>query len=248
MEQKVAGILSQLVALASEVNRGGMSRYGINTAKAFGVPNSILHPMARKIGKSHALALALWSTGWREARILACHVDDKKQVTKAQALDWARDFDSWEIVDHAVKLFVEAGLFHELLPAFVTSNGEFKKRAAFSMMASAAVHLKKEPDQTFLDCLPMIKAAAGDDRNFVKKAVNWALRQIGKRALSLHGPALSLAGELAASDTKAERWIGKDAAKELSDPKTFVMIGQKKTPKNKRKLLAQATDSLSTIR
>ncbi len=248
MEQKVAGILSQLAAHASETNRGGMNRYGINTAKAFGVSNAVLHPMAQKIGKDHAGAAALWQTGWREARILACYVDEKKQVTKAQALDWARDFDSWEIVDHAVKLFVEAGLFHELVPAFVTSNGEFKKRAAFSMMASAAVHLKNEPDQTFLDCLAMIRAASGDDRNFVKKAVNWALRQIGKRSLNLHGPCLSLARELAASDNKTARWIGKDAANELADEKIVVMIGQKTTPQNKRKLLAQAMGSLSTIR
>ena len=224
-----------------------MARCGINVHKAFGVPNSALKPLARKFGRDPELALALWASGWREARLLAAYVDDKNKVTKKQALEWAADFDSWEIVDHAVTLFVEAGLFHDLFPGFAADEHEFKRRAAFSMFATAAVHLKKEPDETFLALLPSIRLAADDGRNFVKKAVNWALRQIGKRSLVLHGPALALAQELALSESKAARWVGKNAAKELSDPKIVTMIGEKKTPENRRAKAAQAGLSFSKI-
>jgi 3-methyladenine DNA glycosylase AlkD len=245
--QKVEAILSELRSLGSEKNRAGMARYAINVQKAFGVPNSALKPLARRLGKDHELALALWASGWREARILAAYVDEKKKVTKEQALQWAADFDSWEVVDHAVKLFVDAGLFHDLFQGFAADEDEFRKRAAFSMLATAAVHLKKEPDETFLALLPSITAAANDERNFVKKAVNWALRQIGKRSLEMHSPALALAQELALSESKAARWIGKDAAKELTDPKIVMMIGEKKTPENRRAKAAQAALSFSKI-
>ncbi len=245
--QKLEAILSKLRSLGSDENRAGMARYGISVQKAYGVPNSALRPLARNLGKDHELALALWASGWREARILATDVDDKNNVTKKQALEWAADFDSWEIVDHAVTLFVEAGLFHHLFPAFAADKHEFKRRAAFSMLATAAVHLKKEPDETFLALLPSIRLAADDGRNFVKKAVNWALRQIGKRSLVLHGPALALAQELALSESKAARWIGKDAAKELCDPKIVMMIGERKPPENRRAKAAQAALSFSKI-
>jgi 3-methyladenine DNA glycosylase AlkD len=245
--QKVEAILLELQDLGSDENRAGMARYGINVQKAFGVPNSALKPLARKLGKDHELALALWASGWREARILAAYVDEKKKVTKKQALEWAADFDSWEVVDHAVTLFVEAGLFHGLFSVFAAEIHEFGRRAAFSMLATAAVHLKKEPDETFLALLPFIKAAASDECNFVKKAVNWALRQVGKRSTVLHGPALALAQELALSESKAARWIGKDAAKELTDPKIVLMIGEKKTPENRRAKAAQAALSFSKI-
>jgi 3-methyladenine DNA glycosylase AlkD len=144
-----------------------------------------------------------------------------------------------------VKLFVEAGLFHDLFPLFAADETEFSKRAAFSMLATAAVHMKREPDETFLALLPFIKAAASDERNFVKKAVNWALRQIGKRSLDLRGPALALAQELALSEGKAARWIGRDAAKELSDPKIVMMIGERNELKNRRAKAAQAALSFS---
>jgi 3-methyladenine DNA glycosylase AlkD len=244
-DQRLDAVISELRRLGSAENRAGMGRYGINVQKAFGVSNSALKPLARKYGKDHELALALWASGWREARILAAYIDEKRKVTKEQALTWAGDFESWEIVDHAVKLFVEAGLFYDLFPGFAAEENEFKKRAAFSMLATAAVHLKKEPDETFLALLPFIKAAASDERNFVKKAVNWALRQVGKRSTVLHGPALALAQELALSESKAARWIGKDAAKELTDPKIVMMIGEKKTPENRRAKAAQAALSFS---
>jgi 3-methyladenine DNA glycosylase AlkD len=243
--QSVEAILSELRGLSSDENRAGMGRYGINVQKAFGIPNSVLKPLARRYGKDHDLALALWASGWREARILAVYIDEREKVTNEQALEWAPDFDSWEIVDHAAKLFVEAGLFHDLFQIFAADKHEFRKRAAFSMLAAAAVHLKKEPDDVFLTLLPFIQAAASDERNFVKKAVNWALRQIGKRSRELHGPALALAHELAVSENKAARWIGKDAVKELSDPNIVMMIGRKKTSENKRALAAQAALSFS---
>ena len=136
-------------------------------------------------------------------------------------------FDSWEIVDHGADLFCDAGLAVELVPVFAADEREFVRRTGFAMMAWAAVHLKKEPDATYLGWLPLIERHAGDGRNFVKKAVNWALRQIGKRSLSLHAPALELAERLAASSDKTARWIGKDAVKELTDAKTLERLAKK---------------------
>ncbi len=136
--------------------------------------------------------------------------------------------DSWEIVDHAAYLICDAGLAHEVIPAYAEDQREFVRRAAFSTIATAAVHLKNEPDETFSAWLGLVEAHAGDDRNFVRKAVNWALRQVGKRSLALHAPALRLSEQLAAWDNKAARWIGKDAFRELTDPKQLERLNAKK--------------------
>lgn len=217
-------IIAHLEQLASAENRAGMARFGIETGRAFGVGNSRLRPLARKLKRDHQRAAALWASGWREARLLACFTEEPAKVTKEQAKAWAADLDSWEVVDHAADLFVEAGLAHELIPVFAADEREFVRRTAFSMLAMGAVHLKKEPDETFLGWLPLVEEHADDPRNFVKKAVNWALRQIGKRSMVLHAPALALAEGLAASQDRTERWIGRDAVKELTAPKTLERI------------------------
>jgi 3-methyladenine DNA glycosylase AlkD len=139
----------------------------------------------------------------------------------------AAEFDSWEIVDHAAHLICAANLAQEIIPAYAADGREFVRRAAFSTIASAAVHLKKEPDETFLAWLKLVEAQAGDSRNFVKKAVNWALRQVGKRSPALHAPALQLAEKLAASSDKTAKWIGKDAVRELTDPKIVERLSAK---------------------
>ena len=217
-------ILAHLEGRSSEANRAGMARFGIVTDKAFGVSNAELRPLARQLGKDHDRALALWDTGWREARLLACFTDEPKKVTAVQARLWADDLASWEVVDHAADLFVEAGLLDELVPAFAADEREFVRRTAFSMLAWGAVHLKKRLDADLLAYLPLIEAHATDPRNFVKKAVNWALRQIGKRSRNCHGPALELAKRLAGSPDKTARWIGKDAVKELADEKQLTRL------------------------
>lgn len=206
-----------------------MARFGINTTKAFGVGNTALRPLARSLGRNHQRARELWQTGWREARILALFTDDPRLLGLDQARAMAAEFDSWEIVDHAADLLVDAGHLDELVPELVADESEFVRRTAFAMIAWGAVHLKTRDDADFLRYLPLIEAHASDPRNFVRKAVNWALRQIGKRSMQLHGPALELAEKLASSDNKTERWIGKDAFRELSDPERIAKIGRKRS-------------------
>jgi 3-methyladenine DNA glycosylase AlkD len=214
-------IVSYLRALGSEENLAGMARFGITTTTALGIGNTVLRAVARKVKRDHERALRLWASGIREARLLATFTDEPQKVTRQQCLNWAADFDSWEVVDHASDLFVDTPFWRELIEAFAGDEREFVRRTAFAMLAWAAVHLKKEPDETFAGYLKLVEAHATDGRNFVKKAVNWALRQIGKRSVALHGPALQLAEKLAVSGDKTARWIGKDAVKELSDPKTM---------------------------
>lgn len=220
--------VAYLRTLASVENVAGMARYGIETSRALGVPNAALHPLARKLRQDHERALALWATGIREARVLALFSDDPKQVTAAQARAMANDFNSWEIVDHSADLFCDAGLVDELVPEFAADEREFVRRAAFAMMASAAVHLKQRPDADIIAWLPLIAEYSTDSRNFVRKAVNWALRNIGKRSMKCHADALALAETLAASDDKTARWIGKDAAKELTSEKTLATMARRK--------------------
>lgn len=219
----VDAIVAHLRSLGSEADRAGMARFGIVTDRAFGVGNTVLRPLARSLKRDHRRALALWETGWREARLLAAFTDEPTLVTHEQARRWAEDIRSWEIVDSVCDLFVEAGHL-DLIPVFAADEREFVRRTAFSMMAWAAVHRKTEPDATFLGWLDLIECHATDPRNFVRKAVNWALRQIGKRSSTLHAPSLALAQRLAGSDDRTARWIGRDAARELTDAKTLARM------------------------
>ncbi|MAW85227.1 MAG: DNA alkylation repair protein [Phyllobacteriaceae bacterium] len=224
----VESILHELASMESDRNKAGMARYGIRTDKAFGVPNSILRPMGRQIGRNHARALDLWETGWREARLLAAFTAEKRKLTRQQAESWAADFDSWEIVDGTADLFADTDFWPELVAGFAADEREFVRRAAFATLVWACVHRKKEPDGTFIDWLPLIERHATDPRNFVRKAVNWALRQIGKRSMACHGPALALAERLAASKDATARWIGRDAARELQSDKTLARLQRHK--------------------
>lgn len=217
-----ARILAHLGAHASAEDRAGMARFGINTARAFGIGNAALRPLGRALGRDHARALALWRSGWREARLLACFTAEPGRVTAAQARGWAGDLDSWEVTDHAAALFVKAGLAEALVPEFAADARLFVRRAGFAMMAWGAVHIAARPDaaapdRLFLDWLRIVEATAlaGDARPYVRKAVDWALRQIGKRSERLHGPALALARRLAAAPDRTARRIGRTAMREL---------------------------------
>lgn len=227
-ESTVDEIVTHLRTLGSEEDRAGIARFGIRNDRALGISNAVLRPIAKTLKHDHQRAQALWATGIREARILAVATDEPKEVTRAQADAMAADFDSWEIVDHAVYLFCDAGLAHETIAAYAADEREFVRRSAFSAIATAAVHLKKEPDGTFIGWLNLVEAHSTDERNFVKKAVNWALRQVGKRSPALHAPALALSEKLAASSDKTARWIGKDAVRELTDPKTLERLNANK--------------------
>jgi 3-methyladenine DNA glycosylase AlkD len=222
-------VVAHLRSLASEANRAGMARFGIATATALGVGNTPLRTLGRKIKRNHARALELWASNVREARLLAAFTDEAAKVTRAQCRNWAAEFDSWEIVDSLSDLFVDTPFWRELVEEFADDEREFVRRTAFAMLAWAAVHRKKEPDATLAAYLPLIEAHSRDSRNFVRKAVNWALRQIGKRSAELHGPALALAERLAASADKTARWIGKDAAKELTSEEVRERLATKRS-------------------
>ncbi|MER8372393.1 DNA alkylation repair protein [Mesorhizobium sp. M1406] len=222
-------IVAHLRAIGTAENRAGMARFGINIATALGVGNSDLRPLARKLKRNNERGLMLWDTGIREARLVAAFTGEPKKITIEQCRRWAGDFDSWEVVDTVSDLFADTPFWRQLIEEFAHDEREFVRRTAFAMLAWAAVHLKKEPDETFLSYLPLIKAHASDPRNFVRKAVNWALRQIGKRSVSLHAPALAVARKLAMSTDKTARWIGKDAVKELSDARTIERLAARKS-------------------
>jgi 3-methyladenine DNA glycosylase AlkD len=217
-------IIAHLKGMRDEASIEGMGRFGIDTRTALGISNTVLRTIARQIKRDHGRALALWSSGIREARLLAAFTCEPKKMTADIARAWASDFNSWEIVDGVSDIFCDAGLQGELLAEFAADEREFVRRTAFAMMAWSAVHMKKEPDATFLDWLSLIDTHATDPRNFVKKAVNWALRQIGKRNAACHAPALALAEKLATSSDTTARWIGKDAVKELSGEKVLKRI------------------------
>ena len=186
--------------------------------------------IARKIKRNHERAFELWASGITEAQFIASVTADPKRFTKADARRWAAEFDSWDIVDGVSDLFVDTDHWRELIVEFAADGREFVRRTAFAMIAWSVVHRKKEPDDTFVTFLPLIEARSEDERNFVKKAVNWALRSIGKRNARLNAAALKLAEELAASENRTARWIGRDAIRDLTGPKTLARLAKKAEP------------------
>lgn len=220
-------VIAHLRTLGSEKNREGKKRFGINVDKVLGISNPVLRNVAETIKRDNERAIALWESGSNEARFVAGLTADPKLMTKDVARRWASDFDSWDLVDSVSNLFVEMDDWRTLIGTFAADEREFVRRTAFAMLAWATVHRKKEPDATLESYLPLIEKHATDPRNFVKKAVNWALRQMGKRSMALHAPSLALAEKLAASGDKTARWIGKDAVRELTDPKQLERLAMK---------------------
>lgn len=195
-----------------------MARFGINPDRALGVRIPDLRHLAKQVGTDHSLALGLWKTRIHEARILASMIDDPAAVTKRQMESWARDFDSWDLCDQCCgNLFDRTPFAYVKAVEWASRDEEFIKRAGFALMAWTAVHDRGADNRAFLEFLPVIERHAADDRNFVKKAVNWALRQIGKRNRRLHRAALGVAKRLAArKDSRGARWIGTNAVRELT--------------------------------
>lgn len=195
----------------------GMARYGIDTSNAFGVKVPELRKLAREIGRDHDLAEALWQTGAHDARLLASMVAEPKRFTRADAERWAAAFRSWDLCDQCcMNLFRRTPFAADLIEEWRARDEEFVKRAAFALIATLAVHDKKSGDGVFRAYLPVIETASDDERNYVRKAVNWALRQIGKRNRALNTAAIETAERIAARDSKVARWIAKDALRELT--------------------------------
>ncbi|MCL5010804.1 MAG: DNA alkylation repair protein [Patescibacteria group bacterium] len=211
------GIAKKLEAQSNAKNVAGMARFGINPKNTFGVSMPALRIIAREIGKNHKLALELWQTGIHEARILAGLVDAPELVTKKQMDNWASGFDSWDVCDQVcMNLFDKTPFAFDKARQYAQKEREFIKRTGFALMASLAVHDKKAESSQFVEFFPFIVKASTDERNFVKKAVNWALRQIGKRNLKLNKQAVKIAKEIQATDSKAAKWIAADALRELT--------------------------------
>jgi 3-methyladenine DNA glycosylase AlkD len=213
-------ILNKLKSMSNPEAVKGMARYGINPKNNLGVSIYKLRPIAKEIGKDHKLALKLWSSGIHDARLLACFIEDPAKVTSEQMDSWAKDFDSWDVCDQAcTSLFDLTPLAWKKVFDWAKRDEEFVKRAAFSIIAGLAVHDKKASDKEFEQFSPLIKKHSVDERNYVKKAVNWALRNIGKRNLALNKQMIKLSKNIQKIDSKSARWIANDAIRELSSEK-----------------------------
>ena len=215
-------VIDSLNALANPANVAGMARYGISPKGTLGVSMPALRKMAKQIGRRHELADKLWRSATHEARILAALTDDPGKVTDEQMDRWVQDFDSWDVCDQLCSnLFSRTALAREKAAAWSGRPETFVKRAGFVLMACLAVHDKKADDALFVGFLPLIVREAGDDRNFVKKAVNWALRQIGKRNPILNRLSVETAREIQKINAKSARWIAADALRELTDERSW---------------------------
>lgn len=213
-------IIEELESLSRPGQLEGMARFGISTDNRFGVSIPDLRRLAKRTGRDHELALKLWETGIDDARILAGMIGEPEKLTDKQMDDWAAGFNSWDVCDQVcMNLFDKTPLAWEKVREWSTREEEFVKRAAYALIACLAWHDKKAGDEKFTAFLPLIVAGATDERNFVKKAVNWALRHTGKRNITLHKQALRTAYMIKRIDSKAARWIASDAIRELESGK-----------------------------
>lgn len=209
--------IAALKSRATEATRSGMTRYAIPNDKALGVAMRDVQAVAKLYRRDHALAEALWQTDIYDARMLACYIDDPAAVTSAQMDRWVRSIDNWAHCDTVCfALFDRTPHAWAKIEQWATRRDEFVKRAAFALLASVALHDKSGDDANFRRGLELVEAAATDERNFVKKGVNWALRAIGKRNAKIRAEAIAVAKRLAASDDATSRWIGKDALREFN--------------------------------
>ena len=231
--------LTALEALSTKRDRDNLSRFGITAQSAFGVSMANVQKLAKTLGQNHELALALWDTGRYEARLLTAFVAEPARLTKAQMERWVKDFDNWAVCDTlCFFLFDRVPHAWDKIHEWSAQSPEFVKRTAFALLASIAGHDKAAGDALFLEGLALIERAASDDRNFVKKAVSWALRRIGRRNQPLNRAAVALSARLAASSDRTERWLGRSAHKELTS--ALVLRGLLAKPKVAKKLASNA--------
>jgi 3-methyladenine DNA glycosylase AlkD len=214
-----AEVVNRLKAHSDPAAVAGMARFGINPSNTLGVSVPVVRKIAKEIGRDHGLAQELWASRIHEARLLAPMIDDPQMVTVKQMEDWVSDFDSWDVCDQCCSnLFDKTPFAYEKVVDWSSRKEEFVKRAAFALMASLAVHDKRAKNSQFESLLPLIERESVDDRNFVKKAVNWALRQIGKRNPPLNRLALKTAKRILKKESSSARWVASDAIRELTSP------------------------------
>jgi len=223
-----SSVLKELKSLADPRVRAKMSYFGVDVPQAYGISAPVLHAFAKKIGKNHSLAQELWGTGIHEGKILATLIGESEKVTAPEMDRWARDFDSWDVVDAACcYLYVQSKPAWRKAIAWSRRPEEFVKRAAFSLMAYLSYKDKEAASARFHRCLRIIEREARDERNFVKKAVNWALRNIGKRNLQLNRDAIRAAQRIRQQGTSSGRWIAADALRELKSPAVQARLRRK---------------------
>jgi 3-methyladenine DNA glycosylase AlkD len=212
----VEEVLQRLKSKARPDQLEGMARYGMAVERRLGLSIPDLRKLAKELGQDHELALKLWKTGIAEARMVAAMIDDPAKLTEEQMEDWVKDFNSWDVCDQVcMNLFEKVTLAWKKIIDWSEREEEFVKRAAFALIACLAWHDKKAKDERFIELFPVIIRGATDERNFVKKAVNWALRNIGKRNAKLNKAAVNCAREIQQIDSKAARWIASDTIREL---------------------------------
>jgi len=213
-------IITKLYSFENKKSVEGMSRFGIKVENALGISMPVLRNIAKSIGKDHLLAIELWQTSIHEARILACMIDEYQKVTTSQMDTWVNDFNSWDVCDQCCgNLFRYTPFAYDKAVEWTSLDIEYTKRAGFVMMASLAIGDKKADDEKFLPFFDLILDHSEDERNFVRKAVNWALRQMGKRSLYLRNKSLECIDILLKNNHKTAQWIAKDALRELMDEK-----------------------------
>ena len=212
----VKDVLGKLQSKAQPEQLKGMAKYGMTVEQRLGVSVPDMRNLAKEIGRDHKLALDLWRTGITEARIVAAMVGDPAKLTEEQMEDWVKGINSWDVCDQVcMNLFEKNQLAWKKIVDWSEREEEFVKRTAFSLIACLAWHDKKASDEKFIELLPVIIRGATDERNFVKKAVNWALRNIGKRNLNLNEAAINTAKEIKRLDSKPARWVASDTLREL---------------------------------
>ncbi len=216
LEDRVKSVLASLRAQATKATLDGMARYALPSDHAFGVAMKDIKALGKQLGHDHDLALALWDTGWYEARILTAFVADPTKLTAAQMDRWCKDFDNWAFCDTlSFHLFDRTPHAWAKVAQWSAKKGEFQKRTAFALLWSLTLHDRNAQNEPFIEGLALIEGAAADDRNFVKKAVSMALRAIGKRNRALATAAVACATRLVAAAAPSAQWIGKDALREL---------------------------------
>jgi 3-methyladenine DNA glycosylase AlkD len=223
-------VLARLEKQGTQRTIADMARYGLEAKRAFGVPMKTLLAMQKQLGTDHELALALWDSGWYEARLLATLVGDAERLTRRQMNAWAAGFENWGDCDTACfKLFDRSPFAWEKAAQWAASPRELVRRGGFVLMACLALHDKAAADQRFLDLLPLLEQGARDERDLVKKGVSWAMRGIGRRNRALHGAALAVATRLAKSTEPPCRWVGSDVRRELSSAKVRAQVARRPT-------------------
>lgn len=230
MSEKSDQIIVQLKSMADPQAVQGMAKFGINPQNTLGISIPTLRQLAKENGRDHELAEELWFSGIHEARLLACFIDDPRQVTQDQMERWVADFDSWDVCDQCCSNLFDRTPFAYLKSiAWSAQETEFVRRAGYVMMACLAVHDKQAPDDRFETFFPLIIVGATDERNYVKKAVNWALRQIGKRNAGLNSKSIEIANQILQIDSKSAHWIASDALRELTSEAVQKKIHREKS-------------------